>query len=249
MIRTATAAVAATLLLAGAAIAQQAQPPAAPPPVDFSKVEIKTTSLGDEVYMLEGQGGNITVAVGEGRHHHGGWPVRAAARQDQGRDFGGLEPADQISHQHALSWRPHRRKRVLCQGRRHHRRPGQCQKPPRGGHDQRPHRQQDAAGAERCAALQDLHHRFQDNPAPRPRRQSQAHPELAYRRRHLCVVQDRQRAFDRRHLHQWPLSQYRFRQWRQHQGHDRGGRRLSQADQRQEPDRAGPWADRGQERR
>lgn len=63
MIRTATAAVAATMLLAGAAIAQQQQPPAAPPPVDFSKVEIKTTSLGDEVYMLEGQGGNITVAM------------------------------------------------------------------------------------------------------------------------------------------------------------------------------------------
>ena len=38
-------------------------PPAAPPPVDFSKVEIKTTDLGDNVYMLEGQGGNITVAV------------------------------------------------------------------------------------------------------------------------------------------------------------------------------------------
>ena len=34
-----------------------------PPPVDFSKVEIKTTDLGDNVYMLEGQGGNITVAV------------------------------------------------------------------------------------------------------------------------------------------------------------------------------------------
>jgi glyoxylase-like metal-dependent hydrolase (beta-lactamase superfamily II) len=48
--------------LAGAAIAQQ-QPPAAPPPPDFSKVEIKTTDLGDNVYMLEGQGGNITVAV------------------------------------------------------------------------------------------------------------------------------------------------------------------------------------------
>jgi len=50
------------MLLAGAAIAQQ-QPPAAPPPVDFSKVEIKTTHLGNQVYMLEGQGGNITVAV------------------------------------------------------------------------------------------------------------------------------------------------------------------------------------------
>jgi cyclase len=60
MLRTGIAVVATTLLLAGAAVAQQ-QPPAAPP--DFSKVEIKTTDLGDNVYMLEGQGGNITVAV------------------------------------------------------------------------------------------------------------------------------------------------------------------------------------------
>jgi cyclase len=63
MFRTGIAVVATTLLLAGAAIAQQA-PAAAPPPPDFSKVEIKTTDLGDNVYMLEGQGGNITVAVG-----------------------------------------------------------------------------------------------------------------------------------------------------------------------------------------
>jgi glyoxylase-like metal-dependent hydrolase (beta-lactamase superfamily II) len=55
---------------AGGALAQQAPPApsATPPPVDFSKVEIKTTDLGDNVYMLEGQmlgsiGGNITVAV------------------------------------------------------------------------------------------------------------------------------------------------------------------------------------------
>ena len=41
---------------AGAANAQQG--------VDFSKVEIKTTDLGNKTYMLEGQGGNITVAVG-----------------------------------------------------------------------------------------------------------------------------------------------------------------------------------------
>ena len=43
------------VLLAGAANAQ------AP---DFSKVEIKTTDLGNKTYMLEGQGGNMTVAVG-----------------------------------------------------------------------------------------------------------------------------------------------------------------------------------------
>jgi cyclase len=44
------------VLLAGAASAQQG--------VDFSKVEIKPTDLGNKTYMLEGQGGDITVAVG-----------------------------------------------------------------------------------------------------------------------------------------------------------------------------------------
>ena len=65
MIRTGLA-VAAAALIAASAFAQQPQPsptPAAPPPPDFSKVEIKTTDLGDGVYMLEGQGGNITVAT------------------------------------------------------------------------------------------------------------------------------------------------------------------------------------------
>src|ERR1700733_10274319 len=46
----------AAVLYAGTAIAQQN--------VDFSKVEIKTTDLGNNTYMLEGQGGNITIAVG-----------------------------------------------------------------------------------------------------------------------------------------------------------------------------------------
>ena len=65
MLRTAMAVVATTLLLAGAAGAQQLPATTPPPPPDFSKVEIKTTDLGDNVYMLEGQGGNITVAVGK----------------------------------------------------------------------------------------------------------------------------------------------------------------------------------------
>ena len=82
MIRTGLAVVATTLWLAGGALAGPSKPapeaspspaatpapaaspaPATPPPVDFSKVEIKTTDLGDGVYMLEGQGGNITVAT------------------------------------------------------------------------------------------------------------------------------------------------------------------------------------------
>ena len=44
------------VMFAGTAVAQQN--------VDFSKVEIKTTDLGNKTYMLQGQGGNITVAVG-----------------------------------------------------------------------------------------------------------------------------------------------------------------------------------------
>ena len=51
------------MALAGSAFAHNAAARRPPPPVDFSKVEIKTTDLGDNVYMLEGQGGNITVAV------------------------------------------------------------------------------------------------------------------------------------------------------------------------------------------
>src|SRR5262245_63095976 len=31
---------------------------------DFSKIEVKTTDLGKNTYMLEGAGGNVTVAVG-----------------------------------------------------------------------------------------------------------------------------------------------------------------------------------------
>ena len=64
MIRLRLAVAATALVLAGSVHAQQTPAPAAPPPPpDFSKVEIKTTDLGDNVYMLEGQGGNITVAV------------------------------------------------------------------------------------------------------------------------------------------------------------------------------------------
>src|ERR1700692_3578439 len=64
MLRTGIAVVATTMLLAGGARAPR-QPPATPPPPHFSKVESKPTDLGDNVYMLEGQGGNITVAVAQ----------------------------------------------------------------------------------------------------------------------------------------------------------------------------------------
>jgi cyclase len=55
MTRIVLTALAATLVLAGAANAQLK---------DFSQIQIKTTDLGSNTYMLEGQGGNIAVAVG-----------------------------------------------------------------------------------------------------------------------------------------------------------------------------------------
>src|SRR3974390_671079 len=54
MNKTLLAALAATTLFVAPAFAQQ----------DFSKVEVKVTDLGNKTYMLEGAGGNVTIAVG-----------------------------------------------------------------------------------------------------------------------------------------------------------------------------------------
>ena len=58
--------VGACVAMAGPAGAQApgSQPAAAPAQPDFSKVEIKTTKIGSNLYELEGQGGNIGVLVG-----------------------------------------------------------------------------------------------------------------------------------------------------------------------------------------
>ncbi|MBV9261268.1 MAG: MBL fold metallo-hydrolase [Pseudolabrys sp.] len=51
------------VVLGGPAFAQaQPTPPVGP---DFSKIEVKTIELGKDTYMLEGAGGNVTVAVGK----------------------------------------------------------------------------------------------------------------------------------------------------------------------------------------
>jgi cyclase len=57
-----TAAAAAIVVLGAHANAQLQ--PIAPPP-NFDAVVIKTTDLGNQTYMLEGEGGNITVAVAD----------------------------------------------------------------------------------------------------------------------------------------------------------------------------------------
>jgi cyclase len=52
-------------ILAGGILAQaQPQQPLAPVP-DFDRVTIKTHDLGNRIYVLEGEGGNITVAVAD----------------------------------------------------------------------------------------------------------------------------------------------------------------------------------------
>ena len=51
-----TALAAIAILHAGVATAQQL--------IDWDKIQVRTTDLGNKTYMLEGQGGNITVAVG-----------------------------------------------------------------------------------------------------------------------------------------------------------------------------------------
>lgn len=61
------AACAAALIVTAAAVqAQQPAPaaPPAPPVIDWDRIQIRTTDLGNRTYMLEGQGGNITIAVG-----------------------------------------------------------------------------------------------------------------------------------------------------------------------------------------
>ena len=58
-----TLALIAAASLAAPAFAQQgATPPVGP---DWSKITVKTTDLGNRTYMLEGQGGNVTVAAGD----------------------------------------------------------------------------------------------------------------------------------------------------------------------------------------
>jgi len=57
MMRITLAALAATTMLIAANANSQES-------VDWNKIEIKTTDLGNKTYRLEGQGGNITVAVG-----------------------------------------------------------------------------------------------------------------------------------------------------------------------------------------
>src|SRR5262245_50644573 len=56
---------AAVTCLAGPALSQQPAPSGPPVGPDWSKIEVKTFDLGNRTYMLEGFGGNTTIAVGD----------------------------------------------------------------------------------------------------------------------------------------------------------------------------------------
>ena len=49
---------------AACAVAALPHSASAQPLIDWQKIQIKTTDLGHQTYLLEGQGGNITIAVG-----------------------------------------------------------------------------------------------------------------------------------------------------------------------------------------
>ena len=99
---------ASAVLLTGAAARSNRQPPA-PPLIDWDKIQIKTTDLGNKTYMLEGQGGNITVAVGtdgiimvDGQFAPLSDKIKAA--------IAAISPLpDQVPHQHPFPRRSHRR--------------------------------------------------------------------------------------------------------------------------------------------
>src|SRR5947207_1308529 len=72
MYRFALTALAASLALsAGTASAQQPQSQPAPPLIDWDKIQIKTTDLGNKTYMLEGQGRNAQLTHVTNAHTDG----------------------------------------------------------------------------------------------------------------------------------------------------------------------------------
>ena len=206
---------AATALTAPQAFAQsQATPPVGP---DFSKIEVKTIDLGKDTYMLEGAGGNVTVAVGKDgiimvdgqfapMHDKLKAAIEAKSKQPikylinthyHGDHTGGNEGFTKdgvtvVAHPFV--------KKILAEGFTNGLTGAKT--PPRPAE----------------ALPQKTYTEFMALSVERPRGATASSGQRAYRRRYLCALRRRQCALDRRHGDHRPLSQYRFRQWRQHQG-------------------------------
>ena len=133
------------VLFAGAAEAQQSPTPPAAPFIDWDKIQIKTTDLGNNTYMLEGQGGNITVAVGTDGIIMVDGQFAPLSRQDQGRHRGDFAPARSSISSTPITTAIIPAGTDIPQGRRHRRGAGQHPGAPRRRHRQWPHRRQDRA--------------------------------------------------------------------------------------------------------
>ena len=216
----------------GFACAANAQQPANPPVgPDFSKVTVKTTDLGHRTYMLEGFGGNVTIAVGDDgvimvddqfapMHDKlkaaiaaiTPLPVRYIVNTHHHGDHTGgnalftKDGAVIVAHENV-------RKR-LAAGTTHNL--SLIATPPAAPDMLPAMTYTDAMTLEIKGA----------------RRKAHASGERPHRRRHLRAFCRRQCAGDRRHLRQRPLSEQRLHERRQHQGHDRGNRHLSHLRQR-----------------
>ncbi len=140
--------------LAVPAQAQQLQPLAPAP--DFDKVVIKTADLGNRTYMLEGEGGNITVAVAD----DGVIMVDSQFAPLYGKINAAIAALTQQPIRYLIITHFHRDhtggQRGVRQGRRHHRGARERQDPSRDRNPQRSHRQQGAARAGDCSADGDL---------------------------------------------------------------------------------------------
>ena len=222
-------------LIAGAAAAQTPAPPA-PPMIDWAKIEIKATDLGNNTYMLTGQGGNITVAVGtdgiimvDGQFAPLSDKIKAAIK--------------------AISPLP---VKYLINTHYHGDHTGGNENFAKDGvtivaHDNI--RVRLAAGtiqgltgnkvAPRPAEALPKQTYFGgsiDGRDRRPQGAAHAHCQRAHRRRHLDLFRRRQCARDRRHLQQpQALPEHRLRQWRRRARHDPRARHLHQGGERRRP--------------
>src|SRR2546423_686094 len=110
--------VGAALVYGPAAVAQQ-EP-------DWSKVQIKVTKVSGNIYMLEGQGGNIAASVGEDGIVIVDDQFAPLAEKIQAalKELKNYRQARALRHQHSLSRRSHWRKRAVQQRGLHAHRAG-----------------------------------------------------------------------------------------------------------------------------
>ena len=203
----------------------QPTPPVGP---DFSKIEVKTFDLGKDTYMLEGAGGNVTVAIGkdaiimvDGQFAPMHDKLKAA-----------IEAKSKLPIKYLVNTHYHGDHTGGNEGftkdRRHGRGASVRRKDPRRRLHQWSHRREDAAASGRGAAETHLQRREHGAACEGPRTRSCAIRSPRIPAATLtCSSATPMCSSTGDTVTIGPLSEYRFRQWRQHQGHDQGVGRVS----------------------